>query len=188
MEPSDRLDVVVEDLRTGADDDGERLLLDTEKVGRQHFDACLRQARLQRPNRRRIVAGPAVRHVVAVDRRDDHVLQLHLRGSVRQPQRLERIGRVLGPPGMDVAIATRTGAGVAEDLERRRAATPALGLVGTAGLLTDRVELLPMDELLDVEVARVRARSTDLHPLRAAGPVSYWQRALHEPDAPRRTG
>ena len=47
---------------------------------------------------------------------------------------------------------------------------------------------LPVDELRDVEVARVRARGTDLHPLRAAGPVSYWQRALHEPVAPTPAG
>jgi hypothetical protein len=50
------------------------------------------------------------------------------------------------------------------------------------------VELLPVDEFLDVEVASVRTGGADLHPLGAAGPVSYWQRALHEPVAPRKTG
>ena len=35
--------------------------------------------------------GAAVGQVVAVDRRDDDVLEPHLRGRLREPERLERI-------------------------------------------------------------------------------------------------
>ena len=44
------------------------------------------------------MAGAAVGDVVAVDRGDDDVLQLHLRRRLRDAQRLERIGRRLGRP------------------------------------------------------------------------------------------
>ena len=48
------------------------------------------------------------------------MLQAHLGRGLRETERLERIGRVLRLAGVDVAIAAGAGAGVAEDLERRR--------------------------------------------------------------------
>ena len=56
----------------------------TERVG---------QLALERADRRRVVAGAAVGDVVAVDGGDDDVLELHLRRRVREPERLERVGR-----------------------------------------------------------------------------------------------
>ena len=44
------------------------------------------------------MAGAAVGHVVAVDRGDDDVLEVHLRRRLREPKRLERVRRVLGRP------------------------------------------------------------------------------------------
>ena len=142
MQPAHRLDVVVEDLGPRGEHDLQRLLLDAEEVGRQHLHRRVRQLALQRPDRRRVVAGAAVGQVVPVDRRDDHVLELHLGGGVREPQRLQRIRRLFGPARVDVAVAARPGARVAEDLEGRRAAAPALGDVRAARLLADRVQAL----------------------------------------------
>src|SRR5881397_3118079 len=96
-----------------------------------------------------------------------------------QAQRLELIRWMLGLPRVDVAIATGACARLAEDLERGRAAAPALGDVGAAGLLADRVQVLAVDQLLDVEVARVGARRADFHPLRAARTLRHWKRRLH---------
>ena len=121
----------------------------------------------------------AVGDVVAVDRRDHHVLQLHLGRDVRQAQRLERIRWAVGPAAVHVAVAARARARVAEDLEGRGAAAPALADVRAARLLADGVEALAVDELLDVVVARIRARRPDLHPVRAARPLRYGQRGLH---------
>jgi hypothetical protein len=94
-------------------------------------------------------------------------------------QRLEQVRRMLGSSRVDVAVAARARAGLAEDLERRGAAPPALGDVGAASFLADGVELLAVDELPHLEVAGVRARRPHLHPFRPPGPVSDWLRALH---------
>src|SRR5205085_11012946 len=133
-------------------------------------------------------AGAAVREIVAVDRGDDDVLEIHLGRGFGEPQRLERVRWVLRLAGVDVAVAARAGAGVAKDLKRRRPAAPAFGDVRAAGLLADRVQQLPVDQLFDVEVVRVRARGAHLHPLRPPWPVSYRQRALHRRVAPRTGG
>ena len=74
MQPADGLDVVVEDVGPLGDHDGEGLLLDAEEVGRQDLDRRAGHLVPERADRRRVVAGAAVGDVVAVDRRDDHVL------------------------------------------------------------------------------------------------------------------
>src|SRR5262249_30024585 len=68
---------------------------------------------------------------------------------------------------------------VAEDLERRRPAPPALGDVWAARLLADRVEARAVDQLPHVEVAGVRARGAHLHPLGAARPLRDRAGRLH---------
>src|SRR4029453_1689294 len=87
--------------------------------------------------------------------------------------------RMLGLPRVDVAVAAGARAGVAQGLERRRAASPALRDVRAARLLADRVQRLPVDQLLDVEVARVGARGAYLHPFGTARALSDRLRALH---------
>src|SRR6187397_2575727 len=80
---------------------------------------------------------------------------------------------------MDVAVSARARTRLTEDLERRRAAAPALGDVRAARLLADRVQARAVDQLLDVEVTRVGARRPDLHPLGPARPLGDGKRALH---------
>ena len=179
MQPADGLDVVAEDLRSRAEHGRERPLLVAEEVGRQELDRAVRQLRLQRPGHGREVAGTSVVDVVAIDRGDDDVLEAHLRSSLREAQRLERIGRVLGLAGVDVAVAAGARARVAEDLERRGALAPALGDVRAARLLADGVQARAVDQLLDVEVAAVGARRAHLHPLGAARAVGDGKRGLH---------
>src|SRR5439155_137694 len=138
------------------------------QVRRQHLDGRLRQLVLQRPDRGRVMACALVRQVVAVYRGDDDVLEVHHRRGRSEPKRLERIGRPVGLARVDVAVAAGAGTRVAEDLERRRPAAPTLGDIRAARLLADRVEARAVDQLADVEVAGVRARRADLHPLRPA--------------------
>ena len=85
---------------------------------------------------------------------------------------------MLGLAGVDVAVPAGARARVAEDLEGRCPAAPALGDVRAPGLLADGDEAGAVQQLLDVEVLRVRARRANLHPRRPARPVGYWQR-LH---------
>ena len=173
------LDVVVEDLGARADHRRERLLLDPEEVRRQDLDRRRRELRLDRADRRRVMGGAAVGDVVAVDRRHDDVLQLHLRGGLRDAQRLERVGRRVRPARVDVAVPARAGAGVAEDLEGRGAAAPALGDVRAPGLLADRVQREAVEQLLDVEEAPVLRRRAHLHPFGAARALGDGKRRLH---------
>ena len=109
------------------------------------------------------------------------MLQAHLRRRLREAERLERVGSVLRLPRVHVAIAAGARAGVAQDLERRGALAPALGDVRAARLLAHRVEARAVDQLLDVEVAPVRARRAHLHPLGAARAIGDGKRRLHEP-------
>jgi hypothetical protein len=67
VQPAHGLDVVVEDVRARREHGLQGFLLDVEEVGREHLDRCLRNLRLERSDRRRVVAGAAVGHVVAVD-------------------------------------------------------------------------------------------------------------------------
>ena len=159
----------------------ERLLLDAEEVGRQQLDGALRQLRLQRADHGGEVARAAILDVVAIDRRDDDVLQPHLRCRLGQAERLERVGRVLRAARVDVAVAAGAGAGVTEDLERRRALAPALGDVRAARLLAHGVQARAVDQLLDVEVAAVGARRPHLHPRGTARALGDGQRRSPSP-------
>ena len=88
-------------------------------------------------------------------------------------------GGVLGPARVDVAVAARAGARVAEDLERRGAAAPALADVRAARLLADGDEARAVEQLADVVVAAVGARRAHLHPLGAARALGDGKRRLH---------
>jgi hypothetical protein len=176
VKPADGLDVVVEDVGPLGEDRHERLFLDAEEVRCEDLDRGCRDGAPERANRRGVVACAPVGDVVAVDGRDDDVLEAHLLRGLRKAQRLERIWRRLGAARVHVAVATRARARLAQDLERRGATTPALGDVRAARLLADRVQARAVDQLLDVEVAPVRARRADLHPLRPAGPLCDGQR------------
>src|SRR5439155_1283637 len=118
----------------GAEADRLALLAEPAELVGVHpaVDRRVLRGRLQvLADRGRIVAGAAVGDVVAVDRGDDDVLQVHLRGSMGEPQRLERVDRLAGLARVHVAVAACARAGLAEDLEGRGAAAPALGDVGT---------------------------------------------------------
>ena len=122
----------------------------------------------KRADRGREMSRAAIGEVVAIDGRDDDVREPHRRGRLGEAKRLERVGRRLGLARVDVAVPARARAGVAEDLEGRRAASPALADVRAARLLADRDEARAVEELADVAVLAVRARRAHLHPVGAA--------------------
>src|SRR4029079_7488172 len=92
---------------------------------------------------------------------------------------LERLRGSLGLACVDVAVAAGARARLAEDLEGRGSAAPALADVPTLRLLADRVQLRTVDELLDVVVARRLARRANLHPLGPARALGDGARGLH---------
>ena len=83
--------------------------------------------------------APKSGEVVAIDRRDDDVRELHRVNRARDIGRLVRIRR-LRRAVHDVAVAARARARVAEDHERRGAMMPALADVRAVRFLADRVQ------------------------------------------------
>ena len=138
LEALDGLDVVVEDVRPGLHDRVERRVRAVE-VGDEDLDAHARALAAQGTDGLREDVRATVRQVVAGDAGHDHVLEAHLADRLGHPARLVLVvpGRATG---LDGAEAAGTGAGVAEDHDRRRALLPALPDVGAAGLFADRVE------------------------------------------------
>ena len=179
MESADGLDVVVEDLGSCGEHRRKRFLFGAEEVRREDLDLRLRQLALDRPDRCRVVRRATIGEVVAVDRRDDDVRELHLRRRLRQAERLEGIGRTVRLARVHVAVPARARARVAEDLERRRPAPPALADVRAARLLADRDEPTLAHEALHLEVLRVGARRAHLHPLGPPRTLRYGKRPFH---------
>ncbi len=172
MQPAHGLDVVVEDLGLLGQHQRQSLLLEAGEVGRQHFDRGARRQLFECPDRGRELTGAAVGQVVAIDRGDDDVAQLHLRRGLGQAPRLVRVGQARGLAGVHVAVAAGAGAGVAENLEGGRPPAPALAHVRALRLLANRVQLLAVQEPAHVAVERVGARGAHFHPLGAARAVT----------------
>src|SRR4051812_50190201 len=95
------------------------------------------------------MACAAARDVVAVDRGDHNVFQVHLRGGVRKPQRLERGRWAVRPPAVPVARTARARAPVAPALGSGRAAGPTPAACWTPGPPARGGAGLPAEQLLD---------------------------------------
>src|SRR5690606_13869177 len=159
------LDVVREHLRLA----GEHLLelgpVGVE-VGHEQLDAAPGHHLVDLPGGLRVQPRPAVRQVVAGDAGDGRVAQAHAAHRLGHPARLVDV--VLGGlAGVDLAEVAPARALVAADEEGRLPVLPALGDVGTAGLLADGVQVLLPDQGPDlVEVRPVPQPGLD--PLRLA--------------------
>ena len=137
LEPGNRLEVVVEDLGPGGEDDVDQLASSVE-IGREHFDGGAGPPPHGQDALAEVV-GAAVGQVVT-RHRGDH--------DVAQPQPVAGFGQsfglvernLVGPPALDRAKAARPGANVAQDHERRRSPGPALRAVRAAGALADGLE------------------------------------------------
>ena len=165
LQPLHRLDVVVQDVRTGFHHGPQRRLLAVE-VGDQHLHAHRRAAVPESPDRLREDARAAVGQVVAGDRRHDDVLEAHRLDGLRDATWL--VGVEPGRPArLDGAEPAGAGARVAEDHHGCRALVPALPEVGAAGLLADRVEVLGAHQAAQVAEA-VASRDPGSKPLRVA--------------------
>ena len=127
LQPRDRLDVVIEDVRPGRHHRPQRRLIPVE-VGDQDLDAHRRASGAQPCDRLSEDARSPIGQVVAGHTRDDDVIEAETADRLRHAARLVEVvdGRLSGLYGAEPAGA---GAGVAEDHDRGRSLVPALAHV-----------------------------------------------------------
>ena len=158
--------VVVEDVRLGVDHYFGRAIL-AQEVRRQNLDCGARRLDADLAHHLGEVGGAAVRHVIAVDRRDHDVVQTHLLHGQTDLARFFRVQR-LGQARLDVAEGAGPRAGVAHDHQGGVLLAPALADVRAGRLFTDRHQALGADDVLG---GVVLARAGRLH----AQPVGFLQ-------------
>ena len=124
-QPADRLQVVRKHIHAGLDHRGDGREVAGE-VGRQRLDGRAGIASLDRADAGGVVPRPAVRQVVPVDGREDHVLEAHQLHGTGGVVRLLRVEPAPGIARVDGTEAARPRAHVAHEHDRGRAGVPAL--------------------------------------------------------------
>src|SRR5690606_5258620 len=110
------------------------------------------------------VSRATVAQIVAVDRRDHHVRQLHGGNASRQVYWLVDV-EWIGPAVTDITERAATGALVAHDHERGRTLAEALADVRTRRLFADCMQVVFAQNALDIVKARARRRGPDANPV-----------------------
>src|SRR5262249_16807711 len=151
-DPRDRLDVVGQHLRAGSEHGRQPVRLGVE-VGDEQFYPAAGDGRVDLDAGLRVQPGAAVGQVVPGHPGHGRVAQAHRRPRLGPPVRLASVQR-LRLAGRDLAEVTPAGALVAADQERRLAVLPAFEDVGTARFLTDGVQALAADQVLQRGIFR----------------------------------
>ena len=156
------LDVVRDDVRACVGYHVEQFVAALE-VGYQHLQCRGGGCRLYLPDRRHPMRRPEVGQVVAVNRGDDGVAQLH---QGYRPRHVGRLGRVErhGAAALGVAELAGAGADVAAYHERGRAPPPAFADVGATPAAADGVQAVAVHNLLGLSVSLV-CSEVDFEPL-----------------------
>ena len=148
VERGDGLHVVAEDqlaiLSDRLTQGGDRLLLAVAEIGGQHLQTEIRHPLAQATQGGSEDSGTTVGELVAVDRGEHHVIQIHLRDSIDHPARLVFIQRTW-LTGLHRAETAGTGTGVTQQHEGGGASAPALAAIGAARLLTDCRQLVAVN-------------------------------------------
>ena len=163
VEPRHRLQIVVEHIRTGGDDDLERAVL-AQEIRRQHLDGGRRRTGADGGDDGGEMRRPAVGEIVAIDGGDDDVVQPEAGDRLGHAFRFGRIERAR-QAGAHVAEGARARARVAHDRECRVALLPALADVRAARLLAHRMKPVLADDGARLGISG-RARRPDADPLR----------------------
>ena len=114
----------------------------------------------------REMLGAAIREVVAIDRRDDDVIEAHLPDGFGDARRLVGIERHRHA-GRDVAEGAGAGADLAHDHEGGVLLVPALADIRAAGFLADRHEIVGLNDAAGFGVSP-GVRRLDADPVRLA--------------------
>jgi hypothetical protein len=152
VEPRHRFGVVIQNIRTGVEYGAQRRFI-ALKVRDQHLDARVRRAGANFADRFGEHRRAAVRHIIAIDRRDDDVRQSELAHGVGDARGLRPVD-CARPAVPDSTVAAGARADIAQDHERRRAVRPALPDVGAARLLANRVQVEVAHQTFQSQVRR----------------------------------
>ncbi len=145
-------------------EDGADRFLAPLKIGHENLDGAVRESLFDLPDRLGEDVRAKVGKVVAIDRGDHGVAEIHFANRVSHARRLaDVVGR--RPPVGHGAVGAVSRADVAEDHERRRAVLPALADVWAMRFLADRVEVEVAHQLLELEISWP-AGCADLEPRR----------------------
>jgi hypothetical protein len=128
------------------------------EIGDQQLDPASRRLVSHGADGCRKVGRAAVRQIVAIHRRDHHVLEAELRDRAPDPQRLLAVlpGRPAVPNGTVAAVPR---ADIAQDHEGGREIFPALADVRAASFLADGVEIPRLHQALQAQVLRPTRRA-----------------------------
>src|SRR5256886_7773911 len=150
VEPLDRLDVVIQDLRALRKHRVERLRIAGE-IRDQHLDGRARRLPADLTDRRGEQRRASVGELVYVEGRHDRMTEFHLRDRGSDSCWLNEIDYP-GASRLYRAEPARARAGVPQDHERGGPRAPALGHVRAMRFLADGVERLRAHELAQVLV------------------------------------
>ena len=159
------LDVVIENLRRSIRHHLQRIDVALE-IGNQHFDGAAGLHFADALNHHRKDRRAAILALVAIDRRDHRMAQIHRLDGLRHPIGFIPIHR-RGAARLDVAERARARAHIAHHQERRRAAPPAFADVGAQRFFADGMQRLHAHQALEFIVG-LALRRADLQPLRPA--------------------
>ena len=175
LKPRHDFDVVREHVGGTVTHDGLDIAEHALEVAEQSLDEQVRRVMTDALERLGDVRRASVENVVAIDHGDDHVGQIHLAERASDVLRFARVDEALGVAGVDRAETTTARAGLAEDHDRGGALRPALEHVGTAGFLTDRVQVELPHLLFDAEqlLLSLLVGETYAEPARFAGGKSH---------------
>ncbi len=127
------------------------------KIRGQRLDRGLRHARMDRAHAGRVMRGAAVGEVVAVDRGQHHVFEIHQRDRIGDVARFGMIEPALRIAGADRAEPARARAHLAHQHQGRGAAAPAFADVRAFRFGADRVQLVAAHDVTHfLELAATR--------------------------------
>ena len=154
LQPFHCLDVVIEDVRLRVEN-GIQVGRPALQVGNEDLNAAMGTAVADRADGLRPDGGASVPELVAGDRGDHAVAEIHPGNRFGHPGGFSEIN-FAGPACLDRAEAAGTGADIAEDHDGGGAARPAFPHVRALGALTDRVQVIVVDEVAHLGCIRVR--------------------------------
>ena len=169
--PAPHLDAVRPRVRLGVRRDV-HVVEAAAEVPQERLDEDVGPQLAQPRHRARHVGGAAVEEVVAIDHRDDHVLEPEAGDRARHVLGLAHVHRPARVARRHRAEPATARAYVAQEHHRGGPLRPALADVGAARLLADRVQIESAEGRLEVGVRRP-TRGADLQPRRLGGKSAH---------------